>query len=112
MGGKTMQFLVITRQFGPPPLEMVTPLLEATQGWLAQHRASGKIKSAWAFAGTTNGGGVLDVDSHEELDDIVAAFPFAPFSTIDVITLSDLDRSLETAKAVSTRARDAVGATR
>ena len=104
-----MQFLVITRQFSPPPLEMVSPLLEATQGWLAQHRASGKIKSAWAFAGTTNGGGVLEVDSHEELDEIVGAFPFAPFSTIDVIALSDLDRSLETAKALSARAREAIG---
>jgi muconolactone delta-isomerase len=106
-----MQFLVMTRQFSPPPPEMIAPLLEATQGWLAQHRASGKIKSAWAFAGTTNGAGVLDVDSHEELDEIVGAFPFAPFSTIDVIALSDLDRSLETAKAEAARFGQAVGAT-
>ncbi len=104
-----MQFLVLTRQFSPPPIEMVAPLLEATQAWLARYRGSGKITSAWAVAGTPNGGGLLEVDSHEELDEIVGDFPLAPFSTMEVIALSDLDRSLETAKAQATQAREAMG---
>lgn len=104
-----MQFLVLARQFSAPPIDLVAPLLGATQDWVARHRASGKMTSAWAFAGTPNGGGVLEVDSHEELDEIVGEFPFAPFSTMEVIALSDLDRSLETAKAQATQAREAMG---
>ncbi len=48
---------------------------------------------------TIGGGGVLDVESHEELDAIMSRFPFAPFSTIEIIPLSDIDESLAHAKA-------------
>ena len=95
----SMQFLVITKQASPPPPEMLVPMLDAMTAWLAQHRASGKMKAGWAFAGTNGGGGVLEVESHEELDAIMARFPFAPFSAIEVLALSDLDKSLANAKA-------------
>ena len=42
---------------------------------------------------------MLEVESHEELDAIMARFPFAPFSSIEIIALSDLDTSLANAKA-------------
>ncbi|MDP9223563.1 MAG: muconolactone Delta-isomerase family protein [Actinomycetota bacterium] len=42
---------------------------------------------------------MLDVESHEELDAIMSRFPFAPFSTIEIIPLSDIDESLAHAKA-------------
>ena len=57
------------------------------------------MKSVYSFAGTPGGGGVLEVESHEELDAIMARFPFAPFSSIEIIALSDLDTSLANAKA-------------
>ena len=94
-----MQFLVITRQKTPAPPEMLMPLLGAMEAWVAQNRASGKATAQWAFAGTIGGGGVLDVESHEELDAIMSRFPFGPFSSIEVIALSDLDQSLAHAKA-------------
>ena len=94
-----MQFLVITKQGSPTPPEMVVPMLAEMSAWVAQHRASGKMTAVWAFAGTTGGGGVLEVDSHEELDAIMARFPFAPFSSVEVIPLADLDISLANGKA-------------
>ena len=94
-----MQFLVLTRQATPPPPEMLIPMLDAMTAWVAQHRASGSVVAVWAFAGTNGGGGVLEVESHEELDAIMARFPFAPFSSIEVIALSDLDASLSNARA-------------
>jgi muconolactone delta-isomerase len=94
-----MQFLVITRQKTPAPPEMLMPMLGAMDAWLAQNRASGKATAMWGFAGTIGGGGVLDVESHEELDAIMSRFPFAPFSTIEIIALSDIDASLANAKA-------------
>ena len=94
-----MQFLIITRPTSPTPPEMLVPMLSAMEAWLAQHRASGKIEVVWSFAGTGGGGGVLEVESHEELDAIMAGFPFAPFSSVEVLALSDLDRSLANARA-------------
>jgi muconolactone delta-isomerase len=95
-----MQFLIITRQSTSPTPEMLVPMLGAMEAWAAQLRASGKAKSMWAFAGTPGGGGVLEVESHEELDAILARFPFAPFSSTEIIALSDLDQSLANARAV------------
>jgi muconolactone delta-isomerase len=74
-------------------------MIGAMEGWVAQLRASGKAKAVWAFAGTGGGGGVLEVESHEELDAIMARFPFAPFSTIEILALSSLDESLANARA-------------
>lgn len=95
-----MKFLVITRQATPPPPEMLVPMFDAMVAWVAQHRASGKLKDVWAFAGTPGGGGVLEVDSHEELDGIMARLPFAPFSSTEIIPLSEIDQSLANAKGV------------
>ncbi len=104
-----MQFLVITKQANPAPPEMVLPLIDAMQAWVAQHRTSGKMKTVWAFAGTPGGGGVLEVDSHEELDAIMAGFPFQPFSSVEIIALSDIDKSLEGAKAAIQRMMGMLG---
>ncbi len=94
-----MQFLVITRQKTPPPPEMLEPIIGAMQAWVAQTRASGKAKAMWAFAGTAGGGGLLEVESHEELDAIMSRFPFGPFSTVEIISLSDLEAGLANARA-------------
>lgn len=94
-----MQFLVITRQKTPAPPEMLMPMLGAMEAWVAQNRASGKAKAIWGFAGTIGGGGVLEVESHEELDAIMSRFPFGPFSTVEVIALCGIEESLSNAKA-------------
>jgi len=95
-----MQFLIVTKPASAPPPEMILPLIDAMSAWITANRASGKAKSLWSFAGTGGGGGVIDVDSHEELDEIMAGFPFGPFSTTEVYALSDLDRSLAASRAV------------
>jgi muconolactone delta-isomerase len=77
---------------------MLIPMLGAMEAWLAEVRASGKATAFWAFAGTVGGGGVLEVASHEELDAIMTRFPFGPFSTIEIIALSNLDESLANAR--------------
>ena len=107
-----MQFLIITRQRTPPPPEMTLPLLGAMQAWMAQHRASGKIKSSWAFAGMPGGGGVIEVDSAEELDEIMAGFPLGPFSSIEVLALSDFDRNIEAVKVAFGRMMEMMGGPR
>ena len=104
-----MQFLLITKQTNPPPPEMAVPLMEAMEAWVAQHRASGQLTSIWAFAGMPGGGGVVEVDSHEELDAIMVAFPFGPFSSIEILALSDIDKALAGAKATFQQMMEMMG---
>ena len=104
-----MQFLIITKQSSPPPPEMIVPLIEAMKAWVAQGRSSGRLKSLWGFAGIPGGGGVVEVDSHEELDEIMVAFPFGPFSNIEIIALSDIDKALAGAKATFQQMMEMMG---
>ena len=89
-----MRFLVVTRANSPLPPDMIMGMIEAMQHWSRTHRESGKLEQVWSFAGIDGGGGILNVDSHEELDAIMAGFPFGPFSQIDIYPLADLDAGL------------------
>jgi len=74
---------------------MALIMVEGMKQWLGAHRASGKMEQVWNFAGINGGGGILNVDSHEELDAIMTGFPFGPYSQTDVYALSDIDAGLE-----------------
>jgi muconolactone delta-isomerase len=90
-----MRFLIVTQQQSPIPPDMALGMIEGMKQWTSAHRQSGKIEQTWSFAGLGGGGGILNVDSHEELDAIMAGFPFGPFSKIEVYALADLDAGLE-----------------
>lgn len=90
-----MKFLVVTKQASPAPPEVALGLFEALSGWAKEHTASGKMEQIWSFAGSNGGGGLLNVDSLEELDQIMNAFPMGPFSTIETFPLVELEASLE-----------------
>ena len=89
-----MRFLIVTKGRDPVPPEMGVVMMQMMQGWLAEHRASGKLQDVWSFAGQTGGGGILEVESHEELDAIMGGFPFGQTSEMQVYALADLDASL------------------
>jgi len=94
-----MRFLVVSESRESMPMEMVLPAMHGMQAWLAEHRASGKLEHVWSFAGTDGGGGIVNVDSHEELDEIMSGFPFAQTSTVHVYPLADIDSSMKGAIA-------------
>ena len=96
-----MRFLVITKPSHPLPMEAAIGMLEGMSRWVEKNVASGKFEQIWAFAGTQGGGGVLNVESHEELDDVMSEFPFAPFSQVEILALTDLQRSLDKGKQVA-----------
>jgi len=93
-----MKFLLMTESRDPLPPDMAMPMLDMMSAWLSEHRASGKLLDSWSYAGRPGGGGLLEVDSHEELDAIMTGFPFGQTSTISVYPLADLDAALANAK--------------
>ncbi len=90
-----MRFLVVSKSTSPFPPDMALGMMDAMLGWVERYESSGRMEQSWAFAGTQGGGGILNVESTEELDEIMAQFPFAPFSQIDVYPLADLRHSIE-----------------
>ncbi len=93
-----MRFLVVSKAKQPPPPEMVMGLVDAMAGWVRKHTASGKFEQVWATAGVRGGGGILKVDSLEEVDAIMSEFPFGPFSDVEVSGLVDIETTLKNAK--------------
>lgn len=104
-----MQFLVLTEPSSPTPPEMVLPLIGAMEAWVARWRTAGKFQHMWANAGRNGGGGVVEVDSPEELNVIMAGFPFGPFSTIRVYALSDRDQSLAASRTAVQQMMETMG---
>jgi muconolactone delta-isomerase len=94
-----MRFLVVTKPKYPFPPEMVAGLFDAMAAWVEQNKASGKMEMVWGFAGTGGGGGILNVESLEELDAIMAGFPAGPFSEIEIQPLVEVEGSMARARA-------------
>jgi muconolactone delta-isomerase len=90
-----MRFLIVTRATSPFPPAIAPMLVAGMKQWTAAHRESGKMEQMWSFAGMAGGGGILNVDSHEELDAVMAGFPFGPLSHIELYPLADLDAGLD-----------------
>ena len=60
-----------------------------------------KIEQNWNFAGIWGGGGILNVNTAEELNAIMTEFPLGPFSEIEVYILSDLKSAMVAMKKVA-----------
>ncbi len=93
-----MRFLVVSKSNQPPPLEMAMGLIDAMAEWVRKYTANGKFEQVWGVAGVQAGGGILKVDSLEEVDAIMAEFPFGPFSDVEVYPLVDIQVSLKNTK--------------
>lgn len=101
-----MRFLALSKTREAMPPEVAPMLVEAMRTWLDEHRGSGALVDVWSFAGLPGGGGILEVDSTEQLDAVMSAFPFGPFSDMEIYPLSDIDASLTNlATAIESRQR-------
>lgn len=92
-----MRFLVVSNQKYPMPPEMVNAVFAGMKAFEKQYIGNKKMEQIWSFAGSRGGGGIVNVNSLEELDAIVAEYPFGPFSDTTIYPLTDLDRSLDNA---------------
>ena len=92
-----MRFVVITEPKHMAPPEMIPMLIDAMQGWLEKYKDN--LVEVWSSAGRPGGGGIAEVDSHEELDQMMIEFPFGPFSEIHISPVVELSESLHKVKA-------------
>jgi muconolactone delta-isomerase len=78
----------------------IPKLFDATSEWIKQWEASGKMEESFAYAGRPGGGGILDVETMDELDEIMTGFPLGPFNEITVIPMAEIHASLQRSKAM------------
>ncbi len=88
-----MKFLVESNPKHQVPPEVMIGVIDAMKMWLQRYRDN--VQDTWGFAGEHGGGGILIVESLEELDIIMTEFPMAPFSETKVRGLVNLEPSLE-----------------
>lgn len=96
-----MKFVIYSSPRFQPPPDMILPMIDAFGAYLAKYKASGHIQEMWSYAGTQGGGALLEVDSHQELDAIMAENPFAPFSAIEVHAVVDMEESINLFKQIA-----------
>ena len=89
-----MKFLIITRARGAavPPAAMAT-LFEATKAYITRARNAGKWDVVYAHPG--GGVAIANHDTAEDLQAWLAEYPFAPLQDIEVLPLSDVEKSLD-----------------
>jgi muconolactone delta-isomerase len=95
-----MRFLVITKQKYMVPPEVQLGLIDGSLAWSKRYSASKKLEQAWGFAGIPGGGGIADVGSLEELNQIMAENPLAAIAETEIVPLVNLEESLTLAKKV------------
>jgi len=90
-----MRFLVTTLENFPPPPELAVALTDGMEAWIDANTKSGKMEQVWGFAGHRGGGGILNVQSLEELHSIMVAMPLGPFQDTKIYGLTDIKQALE-----------------
>ena len=92
-----MRFVVKTEPKHMTPPEIVPMLIDAMQAWLEKYKDN--LVEVWSSAGRQGGGGIAEVDSLEQLDQMMIEFPFGPFSDVQISPVVELSESLNKVKA-------------
>ena len=90
-----MKFLIVTRNRGNaavPPAAMPA-IIEATKAFITRGRNAGKWDVVYAHPG--GGVAIANHDTAEDLQAWLAEYPFAPLQDIEVLPLSDVEKSLD-----------------
>jgi muconolactone delta-isomerase len=93
-----MRFLVVTIGNQPAPPEMAEKMTDAIWEWASRHRESGKMEAIYHISGQRGGCGILNVKDNDELDEIMAEFPAAPFSETTIYPIAELKPALDRAR--------------
>jgi muconolactone delta-isomerase len=95
-----MLFFIKAELREPPPLprEQYLGMVASTWELIKQLESNGKVISGGAFVGQRAGCVIVDVDSNEELSDILNRVPLSAYIDWEVVPLIAADRALESAK--------------
>ena len=98
-----MKFLIFQKQvLGPPPtpgqLKLNIQALEASAAIFQELKKKGKVESYYAVSGISSGFAVVDVGSHDELNELLVDLPITMFGQIELCPLITLESAIKTMK--------------
>lgn len=93
-----MKYLVLGRNKDMVPPEAAAGILDGASAWAKKYTENGKLEAVWALAGVQGGGEILNVDSNDEVDAIMAEFPLGPFTKMEVFPIVDFNEAMQRAK--------------
>lgn len=82
----------------PMPREKWLGMIASTWQTIKQLEENGKVVAGGAFVGQPAGCVIVDVDSNEELSDLLTRLPAAAYLDWEVVPLIAADRALDSAK--------------
>ena len=80
------------------PRDQYLGMVASTWQVIKQLEGNGKVISGGAFVGQRAGCVIVDVDSNEELSDILNRLPLSAYLTWEAVPLIGAERALESAK--------------
>ncbi len=86
------------REQPPMPREQYLGMIASTWQLIKQLEANGKVLCGGAFVGQRAGCVIVDVDSNEELSDLLNRLPLSAYLEWELVPLIPADRALESAK--------------
>jgi muconolactone delta-isomerase len=93
-----MRFLVTLNQKYMVPPEVQIGLMDGSIAWAKKYTASKKLEQSWGCAGMPAGGGVLNVNSIEELNQIIAELPLGAVSETEIRPIMGMEEAINQAK--------------
>lgn len=95
------KLLIFQKQIlGPPPtpeqLKLNTQALEASVARLQELKKKGKVESYYDVSGVPSGFAVVDVSSHDELNELLANLPITMLGQIELYPLITLESAVKT----------------
>jgi muconolactone delta-isomerase len=91
-----MRFLVMTSQGAvQPPPEALPFILPAFKDWMHDRVNAGKVEAVFSYVEGGGGCGIVNVTSHEELNELLISSPMGPFSNYEVRALADFDQGID-----------------
>ena len=98
-----MKFLIFEKQIlGPPPTpeqqRLTVQALEASVAKLQEWKRNGKVESYYVVSGIPSGFAIVDVSSHDELNELIADLPITMFGQLELYPLITLESAAKTQK--------------
>ncbi len=84
----------------PTPAGEIAKLLDEDLKFCKKQMKEGKLLHSFVLAGKPEGFEIFEVESNEEMHEIIMNAPFGPFLDFEVWPIVDFDFSLNTLKSV------------
>lgn len=87
-----MRFMVVTHSQFPVPPDQAPAIMEGFAAWWERYRD--RWQAAGFFVGGDGGGGICEVSSEAEFNQMMLEWPLNPYSKNEVYLLLDMDTAL------------------